>query len=534
MATLNIGGRKITVDDGFLQLSPEQQNATVEEIAASLPQPKAAEPSLSAGEYAADIAKSGGVGLAEGTIGLAGMPGDARSLLSAGFSAAADKLGVSPETVGKIKDTAYNVAKYNPLPSIRALSGSTSEEIQKEVEGVTGEFYKPKTMLGEGARTFGSFLPAAAAGPAGVGRRVVTQAVIPALTSETAGQITKGTAAEPYARTAAAILSPAAAEMALARRAQQALPTAQDALDAGKAIYRSPQVQGITIPPQAVDKLAQRISATVDGPAAINSPRTARLAELLSEVPASGGSIGVDDIKAFRTSLNEVRRDAVNPITGTVTTEGKRAADASKEISGFLRKLSPDLATADANYAAGMRTKAVERLTKQAELQAGSTYSGGNVNNATRQKLKSLLADERKTGGYSKEELRLLERAVMGTHTGNIARWGGKLLGGGGGMQQALITAGALGGAYATDNTDLLALPLVGMAAKRLGDFSTRRQNRKFTDAVQSRAPIAQPVVAANRAAQQQAIRDAMVRALLTGGAGGQQAMALPAAVTAQ
>jgi hypothetical protein len=532
MATLNIGGRKVTVDDGFLQLSPEQQNATVEEIAASLPQPKAAEPSLSAGEYAADIAKSGGIGVAKGAIGLAGLPGDARGLLSAGFSAAADKLGVSPETVGNIKDTAYNITKH--IPNLNVLTAPGSQEIQKKIEGVTGEFYQPQTVAGEYAQTAGEFIPASLAGPGGVVRRLVTQAAIPALTSETAGQITKGTAAEPYARTAAAILSPAAAEMALARRAQQALPTAQDALDAGKAIYRSPQVQGITIPPQAVDKLAQRISATVDGPAAINSPRTARLAELLSEVPASGGSIGVDDIKAFRTSLNEVRRDAVNPITGTVTTEGKRAADASKEISGFLRKLSPDLATADANYAAGMRTKAVERLTKQAELQAGSTYSGGNVNNATRQKLKSLLADERKTGGYSKEELRLLERAVMGTHTGNIARWGGKLLGGGGGMQQALITAGALGGAYATDNTDLLALPLVGMAAKRLGDFSTRRQNRKFTDAVQSRAPIAQPVVAANRAAQQQAIRDAMVRALLTGGAGGQQAMALPAAVTAQ
>ncbi len=36
MATLNINGRRVTVDEGFLQLSPEEQNATVEEIAASL------------------------------------------------------------------------------------------------------------------------------------------------------------------------------------------------------------------------------------------------------------------------------------------------------------------------------------------------------------------------------------------------------------------------------------------------------------------------------------------------------------------
>lgn len=36
MPTLDIGGRKVKVDDGFLQLSPDEQNATVEEIAKSL------------------------------------------------------------------------------------------------------------------------------------------------------------------------------------------------------------------------------------------------------------------------------------------------------------------------------------------------------------------------------------------------------------------------------------------------------------------------------------------------------------------
>jgi hypothetical protein len=39
MATLNIGGQRVSIDDGFLKLAPEQQQATVEEIAASLPKP---------------------------------------------------------------------------------------------------------------------------------------------------------------------------------------------------------------------------------------------------------------------------------------------------------------------------------------------------------------------------------------------------------------------------------------------------------------------------------------------------------------
>jgi len=44
MPTLNIGGRRVKVDDSFLSLSPDQQNATVEEIAASFTAP--AEPAM--------------------------------------------------------------------------------------------------------------------------------------------------------------------------------------------------------------------------------------------------------------------------------------------------------------------------------------------------------------------------------------------------------------------------------------------------------------------------------------------------------
>jgi hypothetical protein len=40
--TLNIEGRKVQVDDSFLKLSPEQQNATVDEIAKSLGRSKQA------------------------------------------------------------------------------------------------------------------------------------------------------------------------------------------------------------------------------------------------------------------------------------------------------------------------------------------------------------------------------------------------------------------------------------------------------------------------------------------------------------
>lgn len=65
MATLNIGGKKVKVDDAFLRMSPEQQQATVEEISASLG-PSAQQPMPSATQAPAG-AVSAPAGLRPGT-----------------------------------------------------------------------------------------------------------------------------------------------------------------------------------------------------------------------------------------------------------------------------------------------------------------------------------------------------------------------------------------------------------------------------------------------------------------------------------
>lgn len=68
MATLTVNGRKVTVDDSFLSLPPEQQEATVNEIAAQLgateTAPKSGFARLMAGEDSASLERSGNVGMA--------------------------------------------------------------------------------------------------------------------------------------------------------------------------------------------------------------------------------------------------------------------------------------------------------------------------------------------------------------------------------------------------------------------------------------------------------------------------------------
>lgn len=176
--------------------------------------PKAANPfaefasTPEAPSIAEDVAKSGAIGVAKGGIGLAGTPGDLSNMLARSSQIASDyiakRLGID----------AGPRAAETILP--------TAASLQKNVEGVTGEFYKPKTTAGEYAQTAGEFLPAAMGGPESVMSRLASRVAIPSIASETAGQITKGTDVEPYARVAAGLVSPLAT--AGIRRAVTPLP----------------------------------------------------------------------------------------------------------------------------------------------------------------------------------------------------------------------------------------------------------------------------------------------------------------------
>ncbi len=164
---------------------------------------------------AADVAKSGGIGLAKGAIGLAGALGDLTDLGAKGIGAASDfisdKLGVERY-------------KRPEKPSI-LNNIPTSDTITKAVEEKTGKFYEPKTTAGKYARTVGEFLPASVIGPGGMAAKIGT-GVTAALGSEGAGQLTEGTAAEPYARVAGA-LAGGVAPMAAARAVTPLPATAQ-------------------------------------------------------------------------------------------------------------------------------------------------------------------------------------------------------------------------------------------------------------------------------------------------------------------
>ncbi len=145
-----------------------------------------------------DVAKSGGIGIAKGVIAAPGAFGAVSALNERLASQGAEYLG-APEWA---QNVAGKAGRYllGPLGSM-----PTTQQIQGTIEQQTGKFYEPQTTAGEYAETIGEFAPTALMGPGSVARKTA-MAVVPAVASETAGQMTGD---NPYAKAGTAIVASA-------------------------------------------------------------------------------------------------------------------------------------------------------------------------------------------------------------------------------------------------------------------------------------------------------------------------------------
>lgn len=137
-------------------------------------------------DIVSDTVKSAGAGLARGAVGMAGLPGTVEQLGRAGINYAGKQFG----------------ARENVVSPQTALP--TGQDLQKGVEGYTGKFYEPKTTAGRYAGAIGEFAPGVLF-PGGIAQKVLGNVVGPAVASETAGEMTKGTSLEPWARVGGAL-----------------------------------------------------------------------------------------------------------------------------------------------------------------------------------------------------------------------------------------------------------------------------------------------------------------------------------------
>lgn len=426
-----------------------------------------------------DVAKQAGVGLLSGVEGI-------------------------PTAVPKLANAAGTMLA-SPLESLMARfsPGKAAEMHQAEADrqafmsanrppSITDNLPQPQTTAGQYARTAAEFVPGMMAAPGNLLKNAVIGTGA-GLASEAAGQATAGSAIEPYARAGAGLVGGVVGAKGLAPSAPKLAP--QQIIDAGSAAYQSPEVTAVQIKPSA----AQRISDNIIGDlnrSRLNdrlAPQTHAILEDLPD-PVNGPNHSLEDFQTVRTLLGKQAGNFAN------TTEQAAASKAiglldkhvsfmpqSDLVAGNIADANATLTAGRADYAAGKAAERVQGKLDNAELQAASAHSGGNIDNATRQKLRTLLTSQTGQRGLTPEELDSIDQVVRGSPTGNALRVAGKFLGGGGGLGS--LASAATG--YAAAGPLGAALPIVGYGVKKAGDAMTTRAANSAVQQILSRAPSA-------------------------------------------
>jgi hypothetical protein len=441
-------------------------------------------PKEEAGSSVSGVAKSLGVGAAEGLIGLAGIPGDL-----------------------------YNLA----FGEDGKPSDYGSSSFKKQIESMTGEFYKPQGRAEQFANTAGQFLPAVVGGPETLALKLATRVAVPAAVSEAAGAVTDD---NPYAKAAGALVGAGGAtaaarkfqEMAAARRAAPALPTGEQLIETGSNQFNQARNMDVVVKPDFAQKTAADIRATLKDfdaeDAAVKDVfrKIDRLDNLASSAPGLPPvAVEMNEIEKVRKQLSKLRmsadastREAAKKAQ-EVLTKNQMAISAADTISGDASLYAKTMQEAVGNYGAGKRSATVMGKQDLAELNAGTAGSGANEDNALRQAMKQLARPINNTNvpvakrlGFNDQEIEAIKRASMGTAAGNTARYLGKLAPTG--SVSGVLGAGA--GYGAAGPLGAVALPAAGYLAKKIGDLSTKRAVQAVDSLVRSRSPLAAQVAA--------------------------------------
>jgi hypothetical protein len=243
--------------------------------------PKGGKPAAEAPSVVGDVVQSAGAGIIRGAASLPDLPQTVLGLAEAGIGYLTDKVakgaralaGKAPLPEDEAAEARAAVKGGLPSPSELPMPGQTAIGA---LEAATGKLYEPQTTVGEYARTVAEFLP-------GGGKSIATaarNALLPAVASETAGQLSEGTAAEPVARLVGGVAGGAA--QAFTRRPG----TAERLFDAGAGKISADEVTAVR---SLVDDAAARgVSLTwAEALQQVVGPR--RLGDLQRVVEGQGG-----------------------------------------------------------------------------------------------------------------------------------------------------------------------------------------------------------------------------------------------------
>ena len=418
--------REFQVDDGFLSLPANEQQAAVDEIAAQIgirpPPQQPAQTSNLAGksdqevstlDTVSDATQSVGTGLRAGIEQLIGLPGDVEDGVASAYEFVR---GLVVDETPEEKARRLSVAESVAAPGLPSTS-----DIRDVTNQIVGKPRTPETTAGQYAKTIAEFVPSIAAGPGSVAKKGVTAVAAGGL-SEAAGQATEGTAAEPLARAAGAIVGGGLSTLQLNRAAKKVLKEAPDAETVKKttdALYNQLRASGIQYNPSqyelAIGSLAGKLQKK--GFRKGTAPKAfSVVSELVEKI---GGPLDFSDLDSIRQAAGRLVRDidqtekaaasividSIDDImlrTKSINTSGKPTAEISELVKrarefasrNIKQRIIGDVIERAETYQSGfesglrngfsnlLRSKKAKSFTKEERAAIQQAAKGGTLNNA--------------------------------------------------------------------------------------------------------------------------------------------------------
>ncbi|MBS7698603.1 hypothetical protein [Chelatococcus sp. YT9] len=273
-----------------------------------------------------------------------------------------------------------------------------------------------------------------------------------------------------------------------------------DALRAGADdAYRASEKAGVVVKPEAVQRLSSEIKGALaeKGYLPRLQPKVAAVLDELDKV--AEGNVTLKGVDVLRRVANAAKTD-VDPSTKML------GGDIVAKIDGFLDNLNlNDVLTGNRTegvkalqegrklWSQVRKSEMIDEAMEKAALQAASSGSGANVDNAIRQQFKSIL-NSKKGRNLTADERAAMMEVVKGGSMQNLLRLFGKLAPTGvvsTGLSTGIgsLLGGAIGAA---------AVPVAGMAAKTAADAITPRNVDQLSRIVRSGGSAAATQAAPN------------------------------------
>jgi hypothetical protein len=430
-----------------------------------------------------DVAKSAGSGLAEGVVGLPGLPGDIEQLGRAGANWASQKLGG-----GEVSED----------PSF-----GTSEEWVDALAGDTFS-YAPKTRLGEAAKNVAGIVPGAVlTGPGGLVRGGVNMAknalvygVAPGLGGEVGSEVNKaygGLVPDWAARLGGAILGGAggAAASHAGTRVKNAFRgragSQSEQLEASSGdFFRKVRESGEKLDPNdtvsVVDKSSRvfQTAAKEGGFTASNAPETFRIiGDRFNPESTLSKHTNLDDLNETRQQLSNAARDGFGSTDGVAAKKMLKALDDELDGIKSVKGAVNDSNKARQLWTAARRTETVEDMVRKASVGGPENLASGLSTQA-----RTLARNKNTMRQFSPTQRRMINDLAKGP--GYVTRVLGDLSAGTAGSIVGGIVGSTLGPAGSVAGT--IAGSTIGMTAGAGAAEAVRAGVKRVTGATKEAA----------------------------------------------